>query len=347
MKVQPFIPATSEIQKIGILRALNLGDSLCIIPAVRAVKHAYPDASITLIGLPWQKKFVKRFAKYFNDFISFPGWPGLPEQEFSSVKVIEFLQKVQHIQFDLILQMQGNGTFTNPMCMLLGAKKVAGLREVGKYCPDKKRFPVFKENKNEILQFLHLVKDALAISAEDPVLEFPVTREEHLNFEKIMEQLRLVPERYVCIHPGARNPLRRWSPKKFAAVADTMVEAGYTILITGNEEERKITRTVSEHMRSSAIDLVGECGSVGLGELALLVKNAVAVISNDTGISHIASAMSTPSVVIFTSYSDPERWAPLDTTLHRFIPAEQATSPQNVLDVFCEVLQIKPEFVNN
>lgn len=346
MEIQPF-PTTSEIKKIGVLRALNLGDSLCIIPAVRAVRDAYPHASITLIGLPWQKKFATRFSRYFNNFISFPGWPGLPEQEFSSVKVIDFLQKIQHIQFDLILQMQGNGTFTNPMCMLLGAKKVAGLREVGKYCPDKKYFPVFKENENEILQFLHLVKEALAISAENSALEFPVTGEEHLGFEKIMKQLHLLPERYICIHPGARNPLRRWSPKKFAAVGDTMAEAGYSILITGSEEERKITRTVNEYMRSSAIDLVEECGSVGLGELSLLVKNSVAVIANDTGISHIAAAMNTPSVVIFTPYSNPQRWAPLDKKSHRYIPAQHAANPHNVLDAVCKILQIKPEFINN
>lgn len=339
--------ASSAIKKIGILRALNLGDSLCIIPAVRAVKQAYPDAAITLIGLPWQRWFAKRYANYFNDFIDFPGWPGLLEQDFIPCKVTEFLQKVQHIQFDLLLQMQGDGTFTNPMCMLFGAKKVVGLRGAGKYCPDKKYFPVFNEKENEIIQFLHLVNKTLDIPADDPTLEFPLSREEHSGFEKICEQQHLETGRYVCIHPGARDPRRRWSSKKFAFVADKIAEAGYTILITGDEKERKITKAVTNHMRMPAIDLVEKYGAVGLGELALIIKNAVAVLSNDTGVSHLATVMKTPSVIIFTSYSKPERWAPLDMNLHIPVLKQQAHNADVVLDAFCKILHIKSKFVNH
>src|SRR5690348_15850546 len=94
-----------EIKKIGILRALYLGDTLCIIPAVRAIKNAFPSASITLIGLKWHKRFVERFNAYLDGFIPFPGWPGLPEQKFVPSRVTEFLKQVQHCQFDLVVQM--------------------------------------------------------------------------------------------------------------------------------------------------------------------------------------------------------------------------------------------------
>lgn len=65
--------------RIAIFRALYLGDMLCSIPAVRAIRTAYPDAEIHLIGLPWQRDFVSPFDGYFNHFIEFPGWPDLPE----------------------------------------------------------------------------------------------------------------------------------------------------------------------------------------------------------------------------------------------------------------------------
>ena len=82
----------NEIKKIAVFRALQLGDLLCAIPAVRALRAAFPNAEITLIGLPWAKDLVARFNQYFDKFISFPGYPGLPEQPFDASKFEEFTE---------------------------------------------------------------------------------------------------------------------------------------------------------------------------------------------------------------------------------------------------------------
>src|SRR5436853_6466552 len=114
------LPA-NEIGKIAILRALQLGDLLCAVPAFRAIRKAYPNAEISLIGLPWAKTFVDRFSNYIDRFISFPGYPGLPEQETDVDAIIDFIQKMREEKFDLIIQMQGNGTIVNSMITLLGS----------------------------------------------------------------------------------------------------------------------------------------------------------------------------------------------------------------------------------
>src|SRR5215208_4205215 len=100
---------------IVIIRALQLGDLLCSVPAFRALRAALPEARVTLVGLPWADVFVKRFSHYLDDFIALPGWPGLPESEPQIEKIPGFLQTVQNRRFDLALQMQGSGGITNPL----------------------------------------------------------------------------------------------------------------------------------------------------------------------------------------------------------------------------------------
>jgi ADP-heptose:LPS heptosyltransferase len=61
---------------IAILRALQLGDLLCSVPAWRALRAACPQARITLVGLPWARDLVDRL-HCLDDFIAFPGHPGI------------------------------------------------------------------------------------------------------------------------------------------------------------------------------------------------------------------------------------------------------------------------------
>jgi ADP-heptose:LPS heptosyltransferase len=108
-----FPPQTTK--KIAVFRALQLGDMLCSVPALRALRNSYPEAEISLLGLPWAGSFTERFSHYLDRFIHFPGFPGLPEQPFNEASWKDFETLMQAEQFDLILQMQGNGSIVNDM----------------------------------------------------------------------------------------------------------------------------------------------------------------------------------------------------------------------------------------
>ncbi len=298
----------SQIKKIGVFRALQLGDMLNIIPALRALRAAYPDAEISLFGLPWAASFVKRFNLYFNRFIHFPGYPGLPEQMFHANDYELFLQNVKNESFDLILQMQGNGTLVNEMLQSWGAKHLAGFYNEESVI-ESDLFMSYPDYGSEIWRHLLLMKH-LQIPLLGDELEFSITAEDMQEFDKL--DLPLQKKQYVCIHPGSRGAWRQWPPDYFAQLADYCVEKGFAVIVTGTKEETDITSCVMKYMQYDAINLTGK---TNLGAIALLIKNAFCLIANCTGVSHIASATQTPSVIISMD-GEPERWSPLNQDMH-------------------------------
>ena len=301
-------------KKILVIRALQLGDLLCAVPALRALRSAFPGARVTLAGLPWAREFAARFNGYVDEFIEFPGFPGLPERECDLQAVPHFLHEVQARRFDLALQMHGSGRLLNPLTALFGARQCAGYREEGAYCPDPERFFVWQENEHEVVRYVRLMR-SLGIAACDTRLEFPITDLDHEAWNGIAARYGLANARYVCVHPGSQLPSRRWPAERFAAVADELADDGYEIVLTGTAREAALTRKVSAAMHHAAIDL---SGGTSLGVLAALIRSAALLVCNDTGVSHIAAALRTPSVVISCG-SDFRRWSPLDGDRHRVL----------------------------
>jgi ADP-heptose:LPS heptosyltransferase len=314
-------PALQSPRKIAVFRALQLGDMLCAVPALRALRSVAPHAHITLVGLPWASGFVKRFNKYIDELLIFPGFPSFPEQPVQVAAIPNFLAQAQRHHFDLAIQMHGSGSLSNPLTMLLGAERNAGFFVPGQFCPDPQHFAPWDEGEHEILRYLRLM-EFLGVPAQGRQLEFPLTDVDFRALQRSCSALP-APGSYVCVHPGAQLQSRRWLPQRFAEVADRLADEGWKIVLTGSAGEADLVRSVRYAMRRPALDL---CGKTELGALAALIVQARLVVSNDTGISHIAAALATPSVVVSCG-SDRRRWAPLDRARHRVVGASTSCRP--------------------
>jgi ADP-heptose:LPS heptosyltransferase len=303
---------TGTIGKIAIFRALYLGDMLCAVPAIRALRKAFPRAEITLIGLPWAEEFTRRFSAYIDRFVVFPGYPGLPEQQpVDQAALSDFITRSREYGYDLALQMQGNGTVVNELIFALNARLVAGFFIPGTAGVSSPYFIRYPEGEPELCRHLALLA-ALGIAVDgEAYLEFPVSGMDRSLAETLFHAIGEAP--FVCIHPGSRSPARRWPPKYFAALADYCAAKGYTVVVTGTLDERPISRELRKSMRAQAIDLTG---MTSLGTLAVLISESVLLIANCTGVSHVADATGTRSLIISMD-GEPGRWSPLDRKLHR------------------------------
>lgn len=300
-------------RRIAVFRALQLGDMLCAVPALRALRTAWPTAHITLVGLPWAQDFVDRF-DYVDELLEFPGFPGLPEREPALGQLAAFFAEAQARHFDLAIQLHGSGTLTNPLVAALGARRNAGFVAAGGWCPDPHTFLPWPAAVPEVRRLLSLVAFLGAPPCGEH-LELPLLPEERRAFTVLRQRLPIGEHGYICVHPGARLASRRWLPERFAHVADRLADTGLTVILTGTAAEAPLLAAVEDHMRAPAVNLAGR---TTLGTLAALVEGARLVVCNDTGMSHVAAAMRTPSVVVACG-SDPRRWRPLDGARHRVV----------------------------
>lgn len=302
--------------KIALLRALQLGDLLCWIPALRAIRGAYPQARIALVGLPWARELAMRFSRYLDGFVEFPGFPGMPERSPDVAAIPGFFNQVSRERFDLVLQMHGSGELSNPLAVLMGGALTAGFYRPGHYRPDPQRFFPWRDDEHEVLRWLRLVRN-LGIEPRGAHLEFPLAERDRADWRA----LRLGD--YAVLHPGSQLPSRRWPAERFAELGDALAAEGLQVVLTGTASEKFLNDQVTRMMREPAIDLAGR---TTLGSLAAVIAKARILVCNDTGVSHIAAALRTPSVVIACG-SDAKRWAPLDRELHRVIYHEISCRP--------------------
>jgi ADP-heptose:LPS heptosyltransferase len=309
-------------RRIAIFRALYLGDLLLAVPALRAIRAGFPEAEITLIGLPWAASFARRFRRYIDRFVEFIGYPGIQEVPVFPEQTKRFLDEQRAYNYDLVVQMHGSGRTSNAFALALGGRVT-----VGYYCGESPGGLTlgapYPQDQPEVCRNLGLV-GLLGCSNVDPRLEFPLFAQDRAEAAALLQRLPQPGRPLIGLHPGASYPARRWPAEYFAALADDLAQhLGCNSILTGGPGEKSTVRAVVERMETQPLNLAGE---TSIGGLAALISQVDLFISNDTGPAHLADALNTPSVTIFGP-ADPRRWAPLERTQHPIVWRNVACSP--------------------
>lgn len=310
----------SPPRRIVVLRALQLGDLLVTVPALRALRAGFPAAEITLIGLPWAASFAERFKRYIDRFVEFAGYPGINEVEATSEDIAAFLADQRAYGYDLAIQLHGNGRTSNGFIHELATRATCAYYEHNR--PTWLTFgAVYPDDQPEILRNLQLI-GLLGCPTTNTTMEFPLYADDVAAARMLLAGVEAGP--LIGLHPGARPPARRWPAEYFATIADACAERfGARVILTGGPGEEATVRAVSELMRYPAWNVAGQ---TSLGSLAALIADMDLFISNDTGPAHLANALGTPSVTLFGP-ADPRRWAPLDLMHHPILRHAVPCSP--------------------
>ncbi len=274
------------VDQIAVLRANALGDFLLALPALEALKRAYPAARLTLLGREWHARFLRGRPGPVDDVVALPPISGVSAPP-GTGPTPDHLYDELNGRFDLALQMHGGGRDSNPFLRRLGARLTAGLRT-----PDAEpldRWVPYIPYQHETLRYLEVAR---LVGADGHALEprVAVTRTDWAELSRVAGSL---PRGVIAVHPGANDERRRWPPERFATVADRL---GRPVVVTGTEPERDLVERVVRAMRRPATPMIGE---LSIGGLAALYAACDLLVSNDTGPRHLAAATGTPTVGIF------------------------------------------------
>ncbi|HYH48144.1 MAG TPA: glycosyltransferase family 9 protein [Acidimicrobiia bacterium] len=282
-----------------VLRALGLGDFLTAVPALRALADAFPGHR-RLLAAPVPLAPLAALTGAVHDTVPVEPLTPLPPRLFGA---------------DIAVNLHGCGPQSHRV--LLAARPRRLIAFAHPEVPESAPGPAWPSDVHEVARWCGLLQ-ACGIPADPRRLDLEppggVTPPAIANGATL-------------IHPGAASRARRWPPERWAAVARAEASAGRTVLVTAGPGEDPLVSAVLRLAGGGAAAPILPAGRTDLLQLTALVAVAGRVVCGDTGVAHLATAVRTPSVVLFGPTS-PARWGPPpDRPIHRVLWAGTEGSP--------------------
>lgn len=318
---------------------------LCAVPLLRGLRQRYPDAYISLMTSPVNHEvmvhnpYVDRVINY--DKRAFVGRASLKWR-----MIVKFVGELRREKFELVIVPSTvSASATSDMFSYLsgaryrvGASKIDGIENSSSIffsCPvmlDWRKAP----HRHQTLRHIDIV-EALIVRVDDLSSRIQLTDGELAGAHSVLTSLGIAGAFVVC-HPGAGKLPNRWPAERFADVAISLSrEFNTTVVIThGPMDDEPVALMASKLSVPYAV-----VEKKTIREVAAILSLARLVISNDTGIMHVAAAVGTPVLSLFGP-TDPEQWAPMGGK-HRYIQAKggriEEVSVDEVLSTAREMLR--------
>lgn len=260
-----------------VLRALGLGDLLTAFPALRAVREAFPHARTTLL-IRQDLGTLALYAGCADRVVPLDRVGPLPEAAAGA---------------DVMVNLHGRGPESHTVLLAARPRRLIAFANEDAGVDG----PAWNPHEHEVHRWCRLLAES-GIPADPARLE--------LNPPPLPPWLGDAAGATV-LHPGAASESRRWPTNRWAAVACAEIGRGHRVLLTGTATDRSRCHSIASLTGLDPADCLA--GRTSPLELAALVGAAGLVLSGDTGVAHLATALGRPSVVLFGPVP-PSEWGP-------------------------------------
>ena len=162
------------------------------------------------------------------------------------------------------------------------------------------------------LALSQLLSDQETLAAKTLTPKLNVSSSAKQSIDKKLSDANIDSKSVFVFCPGAEyGPTKRWPASHFAELANHLAQqlSNANIILLGSKSDHELAKAILQQSQDS-VKIHNWCGNTSLDEAIALIGVAKAVVSNDSGLMHIAAALKTPQIAIFGS-SDPAHTPPL------------------------------------
>lgn len=278
------------VNKILILRLSSIGDILLTFPLIKALRTRFPNAEINYVVKKQYAELVSA-NPHIGRIITFDkndGWTGLREIK----------RSIRVKGFDLILDIHRNIRSWYLRKWLIGSKVLKYRKYLlRRWLLVLTKINLYKNPVSLIERYLDTVK-RLGIETKDHSLEVYIPHQVITRVNEILrQQIHAGISRIAAFCPGAGFSTKRWPVQGFCQVGNNLMNKGNTqIVVLGGAEDAALGEYIREHVSGPVYNA---CGLFSILESAAIMSQCQIVLSNDTGLLHVATALRKPTVAIF------------------------------------------------
>jgi ADP-heptose:LPS heptosyltransferase len=308
-----FAPGASP--RIFVIRQHNqLGDMLCVVPLLRALRLRYPGSWISLLASPVNYEPMVG-NRYVDEVIKFDKREFIGKEGGSLLRFPGYVRLLRKKRFDIaVVPSTVSTSFTSDLfAFLCGARMRIGAGSIqGVSNPSAFFFNHPRDLDWRGLKDYHQVRRNMDIwpdrfgDESDLTIEITLTEDELRKGKSLLQSLSRGASRVIVYHPGAGKKPNRWPAELFARLADELSAAlsAATVITSGPMDEDPV-RDMAGALKTR-FELIQ---NQPIRDVASAIRFADLVVSNDTGIMHVAAAVGTPVLSLFGP-TDPGEWAP-------------------------------------
>jgi lipopolysaccharide heptosyltransferase II len=319
-------------KKILIMNIFGLGDVLFTTPLISNLKASFPSCTIDYlcnrraVSIVEHNKNVERIFVYERD-------------EFETVKqssraaffkkLFGLIQDIRKEGYDTCLDVSLN-SFTSFLAWFAGIPHRIGLNYKNRSFLLTQKFPIKGYEGKHVVEYYLELLNQIGIAHPKKALELAIPEKDEKWADDLWLKEELSGQKVIAIAPGGGDSwgkdalFKRWSPEKYAKLADKIIEKTKAVIILlGGQKEAELCHEVQKIMQHPAKSF---CGQTTVAQFASLVKRADLVILNDGGPLHISVAAGAKTVSIFGPV-DENVYGPYPREKHEVVTAAVPCRP--------------------